>query len=87
MDVITTLRRSLERRREQVLFAYLFGSFAEGKEEPLSDVDVAVFLTDKFRNLLAHDYERIDSAVICGQVLARPSDFDLYLQQIETAIL
>jgi len=40
-----------------------------------------------FRNLLAHDYERIDSAVICGQVLAKLSDIDLYLQQIETAIL
>lgn len=48
MDVITTLQRSLERRREQVLFAYLFGSLAEGKEGPLSDVDVAAFLTDKF---------------------------------------
>ena len=47
MDVITTLRRALERRRDQVLFAYLFGSLAERKEGPLSDVDVAVFLTNK----------------------------------------
>lgn len=48
MDVAKTLRRCLEERRDQVLFAYLFGSMAEGKEGPLSDVDVAVFLKDEF---------------------------------------
>jgi len=48
MDVITTLRRCLEERRDQVLFAYLFGSLAERKEGPLSDVDVAVFLKNEF---------------------------------------
>lgn len=48
MDVIKTLRRCLEERRDQVLFAYLFGSLVERKDGPLSDVDVAVFLTDEF---------------------------------------
>ena len=47
MDVITILQRCLEARRDQVRFAYLFGSLAERKEGPLSDVDVAVFLTDR----------------------------------------
>jgi predicted nucleotidyltransferase len=28
----------------QVLFAYLFGSLAMGKQKPLSDVDIAVYL-------------------------------------------
>jgi len=40
-----------------------------------------------FRNLLAHDYERIDPAVLCGQILAKLGDIDLYLQQIETVLL
>ena len=29
-----------------VVFAYLFGSLAKGKPTPLSDVDIAIFLTD-----------------------------------------
>jgi len=27
-----------------IIFAYLFGSFAKGKQQPLSDVDIAVYL-------------------------------------------
>ena len=37
------LRRYLESRKD-VLFAYLFGSFADGRTTPLSDVDIAVYL-------------------------------------------
>ena len=40
-----------------------------------------------FRNLLAHDYERIDPAVLCGQVVAKLGDIDLYVKQIETVLL
>jgi len=29
-----------------VVFSYLFGSLAKGKPTPLSDVDIAIFLTD-----------------------------------------
>ncbi len=37
--------------REDIAFAYLFGSYAQGKEIPLSDVDIAVYLTKgKFRD-------------------------------------
>jgi len=48
------LTRLLE-DEESVILGYLFGSHAEGKEGPLSDVDVAVFLdetmskTDRFK--------------------------------------
>lgn len=28
----------------QIIFAYLFGSLAKGKQQPLSDVDIAVYL-------------------------------------------
>ena len=31
--------------RRDLLFAYLFGSFAKGKITPLSDVDIAVYLS------------------------------------------
>ena len=33
------------RSREDVQFAYLFGSYAKGKITPLSDVDIAVYLS------------------------------------------
>jgi predicted nucleotidyltransferase len=45
MDVMDVLREVLCRHRDTVLFAYLFGSLAEGRGGPLSDVDVAAFLT------------------------------------------
>ncbi len=32
--------------REDVAFAYLFGSMVSGKPAPLSDVDIAVYLTE-----------------------------------------
>ena len=32
--------------RPEVEFAYLFGSYAESRETPLSDVDIAIFLGD-----------------------------------------
>ncbi len=39
-----------------------------------------------FRNLLAHDYERLDPGVICGQILPKLEDINIYLQQIEAAV-
>lgn len=33
-------------KHPKVLFAYLFGGFARGRISPLSDVDIAVYLTD-----------------------------------------
>lgn len=45
VDLQDELRAVLERRPE-VLVAYLFGSVARGTSGPLSDVDVAVLLTD-----------------------------------------
>jgi len=45
--------------REDVLFAYLFGSLSKGRTSPLSDVDIAVFLregdlSDKRFEILGH---------------------------------
>lgn len=47
MDIIEVLQQTLHKHRDRVLFAYLFGSLAEGRCGPLSDVDVAVFLADE----------------------------------------
>jgi hypothetical protein len=44
-DLQDTLRAVVERHQE-VLVAYLFGSVARGTSGPLSDVDVAVLLSD-----------------------------------------
>jgi predicted nucleotidyltransferase len=33
--------------RDDVLFAYLFGSLAKGPPVPLSDVDIAIYLSEK----------------------------------------
>jgi uncharacterized protein YutE (UPF0331/DUF86 family) len=36
-----------------------------------------------FRNFLAHDYEKVDGAFICVQILAKLDDVDEYLEQVE----
>lgn len=35
-----------------------------------------------FRNFLAHDYDTIDSGVICNKILASMEDIQIYVQQI-----
>lgn len=39
-----------------------------------------------FRNFLAHDYEKIDQRVICGEIMSRLDDVDKFLQQISDAL-
>ncbi|MDD2366039.1 MAG: DUF86 domain-containing protein [Desulfuromonadaceae bacterium] len=40
-----------------------------------------------FRNFLAHDYEKIDQEVICGQIMNSLEDVDLYLRQVSAALV
>lgn len=47
------------KNREDILFAYLFGSYAEGSVGPLSDLDVAIYLSgenvsEKKMEILGH---------------------------------
>ena len=42
--------------RPDIQFAYIFGSYGIGKEKPLSDIDIAVYLTDE---ILRQDYFNI----------------------------
>ncbi|WP_298272094.1 DUF86 domain-containing protein [Geobacter sp.] len=39
-----------------------------------------------FRNFLAHDYEKIDQEVICGQIMNSLTDVDVFLQQIRKSL-
>lgn len=39
-----------------------------------------------FRNFLAHDYEKIDPEVICGQTMGSLDDVDMFLQQIRRSL-
>jgi uncharacterized protein YutE (UPF0331/DUF86 family) len=39
-----------------------------------------------FRNFLAHDYEKIDTEVICGQIVNSLDDVVQYLRQICNAL-
>ena len=44
LERLSEVSRFLEARKE-VIFAYLFGSLAKGKKTPLSDVDIALYLS------------------------------------------
>lgn len=73
-----------------MLAAYLFGSYATGKARPESDVDVAVLLSGmdemervvRFRNLIVHNYARIDDARVYGILKRELGDFDAFAQAI-----
>ncbi|MFZ4855241.1 MAG: type VII toxin-antitoxin system HepT family RNase toxin [Desulfuromonadaceae bacterium] len=39
-----------------------------------------------FRNFLAHDYEKVNAEIICGQILNSLDDVDQYLMQISAAL-
>ncbi len=39
-----------------------------------------------FRNFLAHDYEKVDPALICGPVMAKLDEIESFLQQIEQSV-
>lgn len=39
-----------------------------------------------FRNFLAHDYEKVDAEIICGQVLNSLADVERYLSQIRSSL-
>jgi uncharacterized protein YutE (UPF0331/DUF86 family) len=39
-----------------------------------------------FRNFLAHDYEKVEGAFICGQILAKLDDVDSFIRQIMVAV-
>ena len=57
-EVLAAVRAVLE-RRDEVLDAYVFGSWARGEDQPHSDLDVAVYLDPaaRARSALGFDAE------------------------------
>lgn len=45
-NTVESIAKVLEKEPE-VLFAYLFGSFAKGTQTPESDIDIAIYLKDE----------------------------------------
>jgi len=41
------LQPIFEKYKDKVIFAYLFGTAADGEMNPLSDIDIAVLLSEK----------------------------------------
>jgi len=67
----------LESARD-VIFAYLFGSLAEGEPQPLSDVDIAVYLKE--------DSDVVDTKMtILGELIDRLQTDEIDLVVLNTA--
>ena len=55
--MLEKLKKYLE-NNENIIFAYLFGSFAQNTQTPKSDIDIAVYLKDtSFESILSINYE------------------------------
>ena len=84
--------------RDDILFAYLFGSYAKSKQTHLSDIDIPNSYADsfsvlaengvvdnnrshslekmaKFRNVVVHDYDRVDAEIVIGILKKNLDDF------------
>ncbi|MFZ5945135.1 MAG: type VII toxin-antitoxin system MntA family adenylyltransferase antitoxin [Bacillota bacterium] len=59
MDQLMERMRNLLEDREEIVFAYLFGSHSRGTANPLSDIDIAVFLdtSKKPGNEMSYGYK------------------------------
>lgn len=58
-EIIAALRETLK-NEEKISAAYLFGSYARGANTPLSDVDIAVLLSETPKNLLEYHLHLIN---------------------------
>lgn len=74
LELIPDAANYLE-RRDDVVFAYLFGGLAKGEPKPLSDIDIAVYLS-----------EDVDPARTKGELLADLIDV-LHTDEIDLVIL
>lgn len=75
-DILSRLPQleQLFNKEEEVIFAYLFGSLAKGKQPPLADVDIAVYL----KNLEALADYKVDLFLKLSDVLGT-SEIDLVI--------
>ena len=64
-------------RKNQIIFAYLFGSAAEGRLSPLSDIDIALFLNPNL-NQRQRFYRRLECMTLLERILER-DDIDVII--------
>lgn len=78
------LLQVFEKYRDKVEFAYLFGSVARDNVQPLSDIDIAVYLSDKIKESM-FDISLSLYADFC-RVLKR-NDIDVLVLNTSTNII
>lgn len=81
-DIKDALLPVFERHKDKVLFAYLFGSAVEGMG-PLSDIDIALFLSSKKENFF--DIKLSLYTDFCRAL--KRSDIDVVILNITTNII
>jgi uncharacterized protein len=64
------------RSNDDVLFGYLFGSFAKNKSRSHSDIDIAIYLSDYNREK-AHEYKMMNIMAL-QDIFKRPVDLILF---------
>jgi hypothetical protein len=67
--IFETIKNSLI-KKDDIEFAYIYGSFAAGTENPLSDIDVAVY---QRANKTAYDYRMVEFAIESELIQSIPS--------------
>lgn len=83
-DITEKLRPVIEKYKDHILFAYLFGSAARNDLRPMSDIDIAVFL-HKGEKGSYFDLKLAIHADIC-RVLKR-NDIDVVVLNITTNLM
>lgn len=83
-NIIDELRSIIEKYKDHIIFAYLFGSAAKNDLRPLSDIDIAIFLR-KGEKGSCFDLKLTTYSDIC-RVLKR-DDIDVVILNITTNIM
>lgn len=83
-DIKDKLLPILEKYKDKVIFVYLFGSASQDTMQPLSDIDIAVFLSEDIRKSY-FDTKLILYADFC-RVLKR-NDIDIVVLNTSTNIM
>lgn len=83
-DITEKIHPVIEKYKDHILFAYLFGSAARNDSRPLSDIDIAVFL-HKGEKGSYFDLKLAIHADIC-RVLKR-NDIDVVVLNITTNLM
>lgn len=85
-DIFTKLRRFFSRKRE-VEFAYLFGSLAKGKNNKLSDIDIAVYVDENIVNKKSYSFGYEASLIADLMDELHTNDIDVVLLNRATPLL